>query len=182
MFKHSTNKSVLVRSVAIAWAIGLSASAVAQTAPTPSAPPPNCNAPEYRQFDFWVGEWDVTTPDGKPAGRNVITRALNGCVVHEHWSGVGGMKGESFNIWHRDDKKWHQIWVNDRGNLLRLDGGFQNGTMQMTGASGPAGQPVTNRITWSPSADGTVRQLWEVSPDGGKTWKTAFDGRYRRVK
>jgi hypothetical protein len=142
--------------------------------------PPRCNTPEHRQFDFWVGEWDVTTPDGKLAGRNSITRELGDCVVHEHWQGAGGMRGESFNMWDRDSRRWHQTWVNSSGELLLLDGVFQDGSMRLTGDSGPPAKRITNRITWTPAADGSVRQLWEISEDGGKTWTTAFDGRYRR--
>jgi hypothetical protein len=145
-----------------------------------AGPPANCDSAEHRQFDFWIGEWEVTTPDGKPAGRNSITLEMKGCVVHEHWSGVGGMRGESFNVWDRVSKQWHQTWVTDRGNLLQLDGSFRNGSMQLSGVSGPPEQRVFNRITWSPSSDGSIRQHWEVSNDG-KSWKTAFDGRYRRV-
>jgi hypothetical protein len=152
----------------------------AGTQPQPARP--GCDTPEHRQFDFWVGEWEVTTPDGKLAGRNSIAHEMNGCVLHERWVGAGGMKGESLNIWHRESRQWHQTWVSDRGDLLRLDGRLENGVMHMTGVSGPPDRPVTNRITWSPAADATVRQHWEVSTDGGKTWKTSFDGRYRRVK
>lgn len=148
-----------------------------------SQPPAlTCDAPEHRQFDFWVGEWEVTSPDGKPAGRNSITREMNGCVIHEHWSGAGGMKGESFNIWDRVTKRWHQTWVTDRGNLLQLDGAFQNGSMQLSSESGPPDRRVFNRVTWTPSPDRTLRQHWEASTDGGKTWTTAFDGKYRRLK
>lgn len=124
----------------------------------------------------------MTTPDGKTAGRNSITRELKGCVLHEHWSGAGGMNGQSFNIWDRVKKQWHQTWVADNGNVLLLDGSFQNGVMQLAGESGRPDSRTLNRITWSPSTDGGVRQLWEVSNDGGKTWKTAFDGRYHRSK
>lgn len=92
------------------------------------------------------------------------------------------MNGQSFNIWDRVRKQWHQTWVADNGNLLLLDGSFQNGVMQLSGESGGPGSRTLNRITWSPSADGGVRQLWEMSNDGGKTWKTAFDGRYHRSK
>lgn len=147
-----------------------------------SAGPASCDTAEHRQFDFWIGEWDVTTPDGKTAGQNSITRELKGCVLHEHWSGAGGMNGQSFNIWDRVKKQWHQTWVADNGNVLLLDGSFQNGVMQLTGESGGSSSRTLNRITWSPSTDGVVRQLWEVSSDSGKTWKTAFDGRYRRSK
>ena len=153
-------------------------------APVPPVSPvsPACEAPEYREFDFWLGEWDVTAPNGRPAGRNAITRTLDGCVIHERWTGVGGMRGESFNTWDRTRKRWHQTWVSSTGSLLVLEGGLVKGDMQLTGESaGPKGL-VLNRITWTPSPDGSVRQFWETSVDRGKTWQTAFDGRYRRIK
>ena len=102
-----------------------------------TAKPTPMRSPEHRQFDFWVGEWDVPTPDGKPAGRNSITRELKNCVIHEHWAGAGGMNGESFNMWDTGGKRWLQTWVSDNGSLLLLDGAFQNGSMQLTGMSGP---------------------------------------------
>jgi hypothetical protein len=37
---------------------------------------------------------------------------------------------------------------------------------------------VLNRIIWEQTAPGRVRQLWESSRDGGKTWTVAYDGRY----
>ena len=153
----------------------------AQGAPG-AAVAPNCEAPQYRQFDFWLGDWEVTGPNGQPLGRNSITRALDGCVLHERWSGAGGQRGESFNTWDRTRQRWHQTWVSSTGNLLLVEGGLVNGAMQMSGAStGPKGQ-ILNRITWTPSPDGGVRQLWEASSDGGKTWQVTFDGRYRRAQ
>jgi len=167
----------IITSVIAVMAIGLLPRASAQT-----GKPLSCDAPEHRQFDFWLGDWEVMTPDGKPAGRNSITLELKRCVLHERWSGAGGMKGESFNTWDRTKKQWHQTWVSDDGSLLLLDGTFQNGVMELTGASVASGSQTLNRIRWSSLADGGVRQHWEVSSDGGKTWKTAFDGRYRRSK
>jgi len=35
------------------------------------------------------------------------------------------------------------------------------------------------RITWTPAADGNVRQLWEAADDEG-AWSVVFDGRYTR--
>ena len=169
-------RSTLAQCIALATAF-----TVVPIAAAPQSQPPRCDTAEHRQFDFWVGDWEVTTPDGKPAGRNTITRELNGCVLRERWRGAGGSNGESFNIWDRTRKAWHQTWVSDTGMLLLLDGAFTNGSMQMSGTSGPAGRQVANRITWTPAADGTVRQHWEVSSDGGKSWKTLFDGRYRRL-
>jgi len=39
---------------------------------------------------------------------------------------------------------------------------------------------VRQRITWSREPDGRVRQLWESSKDGGRSWTTVFDGLYVR--
>jgi hypothetical protein len=37
---------------------------------------------------------------------------------------------------------------------------------------------VRQRVTWTPRADGSVRQHWESSRDGA-SWHTDFDGIYR---
>src|SRR4051812_17076259 len=79
-----------------------------------------CDAPESRQFDFWLGEWTVTTPDGKLAGTNRITREYGGCVLHEHYTTPRDYAGESLNTWDADRKVWHQTWVDNSGTLLLL--------------------------------------------------------------
>ena len=43
-----------------------------------------CSDPEYRLFDFWVGEWEVEA-NGKLAGHSQITRTLGDCVIFEEW-------------------------------------------------------------------------------------------------
>src|SRR3954470_11889409 len=86
------------------------------------APPPACSEPEYHQFDFWIGDWDVRGPKGKQAGVNHIRSILDGCVLQENWSGAGGSTGTSYNIYDRTQKKWHQTWVDNQGTLLQLDG------------------------------------------------------------
>lgn len=163
----------------------LAARADAKPAAAVPTLPPACTAPQYRQFDFWLGSWNVTTPDGKPAGTNVITREVGGCVLHEHWVGVRGMRGESFNTYDAARKLWHQTWVDDRGLLLTLEGRLENGSMVLVGrrpATNGAGGEQLNRITWTPGTDGSVRQLWEQSSDDGTTWTTGFDGHYVRAR
>jgi hypothetical protein len=143
-----------------------------------------CVAPEYAQFDFWVGTWDVINPAGKPAGTNTITRTLDGCLVREEWTGAGGSRGASWNMFDRASSRWHQIWIDISGLVLHLRGSFTNGAMQMTDADDAgrrAAKGPINRITWTPRPDGTLRQLWETSADEGKSWKVAFDGTYRRA-
>ncbi len=146
-------------------------------APAPAA----CSAPEYAQFDFWLGDWDVTVPGGKPAGHNLVTKEYGGCVLQEHWTGVGGTIGSSFNIYDPARKVWHQTWVSNIGALVELEGGLQGGSMVLSGVQvQPDGSKLINRVTWTPK-DGKVRQFWETSTDGGKTWSTAFDGLYAKV-
>jgi hypothetical protein len=143
--------------------------------------PPRCDTPEYRQFDFWVGQWDVTS-GGQPAGRNLITLEEDGCVVHEHWTGALGGTGQSFNFYDRADGRWHQVWVSNSGNILSLSGGLADGALVLEGERSEGGRTVRHRLSFRANADGTVRQLWEASADGGTTWSTSFDGLYRPHK
>ena len=143
-------------------------------APQPAQP---CADAAFHQFDFWLGEWDVMTPGGQRAGHNVIRIAEGGCAIVESWTSASGNTGTSLNFYDRTDRKWHQSWMERGGEALRLSGEFADGHMRLQSSpSGPNG--AINRITWTPSPDGRVRQYWDVSMDGGKTWKSAFDGTY----
>ena len=154
----------------------LAALALAVVLPAAAA----CEAPEHRQFDFWLGEWEVRTPDGKLAGTNRIEREYGGCVLHERYSTGKGYSGESLNAYDAARKVWHQTWVDSSGTLLLLEGGLADGKMVLEGRTVEAGgQTVRHRITWTPNADGSVRQLWESTDDKGG-WTVAFDGRYTR--
>jgi len=145
---------------------------------------PTCDDAMHKQFDFWIGSWDVKDPDGKEQGMNTIEKILDGCVLRESWVGAGGTSGHSYNVYSRSTKQWHQTWVDSTGGLLLLDGGLdENGSMVLSGTrKARDGSEVIDRITWSPIAKDHVRQHWEVSKDGGKTWSTAFDGHYFRKK
>ena len=162
-------------------ALGSMPGAMAE-APKPAPPPPKaCATPEYRQFDFWLGDWSVSDPKGNAAGTNLITLEQDGCVLHEHWTGSKGGTGQSFNVYDATDKRWHQVWVDNQGGLLQLTGGIVDAKMVLEGPGrGAKGESVTNRITWEKLADGRVRQTWTVSRDAGKTWAVSFDGYYSK--
>lgn len=139
-----------------------------------------CETPAHRQFDFWLGEWDVRTPDGKLAGTNRIEREYDGCVVHERYVTGRGYGGESLNVYDASRGVWHQTWVDSSGMLLLLEGTFRDGSMVLEGETVAAdGQVARQRITWTPGEDGSVRQHWQATDaEGG--WITVFDGRYTR--
>jgi hypothetical protein len=139
-----------------------------------------CDAPEHRQFDFWLGRWDVHTPDGKLAGRNHIERGYGGCALHERYTTERSYAGESLNAYDAGRRVWHQTWVDNGGLVLLIEGGWRDGRMLLEGqTTGADGRVTRHRISWTPGPDGGVRQLWE-STDAQGAWTVAFDGRYTR--
>jgi hypothetical protein len=143
-------------------------------------PPPSCSAPEYRQFDFWVGDWVVHGPKGQQLGTNRIEKIEGGCALQESWRSANGGTGRSINVYRNATKQWVQVWAGGGGTLL-LQGEFDGKRMILQGESlSPNGSRPRNRITWSPLDGGKVRQVWERSTDEGKTWTVAFDGTYSR--
>lgn len=143
--------------------------------------PSSCADAAYRQFDYWLGDWNVATMDGKLVGRDRVQKVYGGCVVQEHWTSVDGGTGGSYSIYDFTRKVWHQTWVDSTGTLLVLEGGLKDGHMVLTGDNTlPGGRRAMNRMSWTP-IDGKLRQLWEVSEDNGKTWKTVFDVYYTKA-
>jgi len=43
------------------------------------APPAPCGQDEYRQFDFWIGSWEVRDANGSLQGHDTIEPILGGC-------------------------------------------------------------------------------------------------------
>ena len=142
-----------------------------------------CTAPEHRQFDFWIGEWEVFAgPQGdRPVGSNRIERSENGCWLVEHWRGATGNHGTSTNAWDAQYRVWRQFWVGGDGVVLRLEGGLEGKAMVMSGELPKSeGGTQRQRIRWTPQDDGSVIQQWDTSDDDGANWTTSFRGVYRR--
>jgi hypothetical protein len=142
------------------------------TAAGPASPGP-CTGPAYRAFDFWLGEWEVTTParEGWTASSS-ITVSNDGCSIDELYRAPSGLGGKSITFYDAARNLWHQTWMDNRGSALYLDGNLEGGVMVLS--------DDTSRVSWSLLADGQVRQHWESTTDKGKTWVTAFDGYYGR--
>jgi len=145
-----------------------------------SSPTMPCVAPEYRQFDFWIGDWDAfdfDNPTTKVA-HTQVDRILDGCVLREDYQGADGHQGQSFSIYDSSRKIWHQSWVTNRGQLLVIEGKFQDGEMVLSGVNHAKGGQTLVRGIWKPANAG-VRETAVTSTDGGKTWKPWFDLMFR---
>ena len=133
-------------------------------------------SPEARQFDFWIGSWDVRTLQGDLAGTNDIKPGAGGCVLVENWKSVQGGPGQSLNFYDADAKLWRQIWVDSNAQVTRFEGTFTEGQMRFRGERVmTGGQRVPVKMTFTPLPDGRVRQMGEVSNDGGATWSVEYD-------
>ena len=139
---------------------------------------------EHRQFDFWLGEWQVTNAQGQPAGLSKIELILDGCVILENWtSAQAGYVGKSMNYYDRVDGKWHQTWIDNAGVPIVFEGNYSDEEKAMLYTAvtlGPNGEKVLNKLSFYFKNKNYVNQVWEQSADEGKTWNIVFDGHYKR--
>ena len=174
--------STVARSASLAAAAAL-ALASASSGPASAAGRAGCDSPQSHQFDFWVGRWRVT-PTGEPARHvadSLIEKLYLGCGVRENWMPLKGGPGGSLNAYVPADKGWRQTWVDSGGAYVEFKGGWTGRAMVLTGRWPQPGHPdQLTRMTYTRGADGSVRQLGEVSDDRGRTWQPGFDFTYRR--
>jgi len=135
--------------------------------PTAPAQSPGCAASEYREFDFWEGDWNIG------GATNFLRSLVGGCILEENWSS-GSEDGTSFNMYDARSGLWTQVWRDTNDFTLVIYGGLVGDKMVMSGTRLNSLQ----RITWTPNSDGTVRQLGETSGDNGQSWTTSYDLTY----
>lgn len=164
------------------------AALAAGTARGQAAPPPApCTGPEFRQMDFWLGEWTLrwdATP-GIPAGSgsNTITRAFGGCVVQEDFAGgpsTGALVGRSLSAYHTPVQRWRQTWVDNQGGYFALVGGPEGQRFVLT-AAGPAGDKPALRMVFEAITDKSLTWRWQASADSGATWVDRWVIHYTRA-
>src|SRR6266545_3678138 len=103
---------------------------------TPPATPmvsASCTAPQYRQFDFWLGEWDLVGADGKRSAEDKVVQVLGGCALQENGNSVEGVQRMSVSAYDPATRHWHQTLMDDGGAVLHLEGEFADGKMILVG-------------------------------------------------
>jgi len=148
-----------------------------------------CSNPVYRQFDFWVGEWEAFGPKGK-AGDSKISIILDSCIVLEEWTSAGvqqGLRyaGKSFNTWNAAKKQWQQTWVDNVGNTTAfVEGKYEDNKIiyQTAPFYFKKDSIAIRKLTFFNLGPDKVRQLGEISRDNGTSWSTEYDLEYRRKK
>ena len=144
-----------------------------------------CSSAEASQFDFWVGEWNLTWQDkdgNTLTGSNNITKILNGCVIEENFKG-GNFIGKSVSVYNPNKIVWQQTWVDNGGSYLEFVGGFEDGKMTLSREiTTEENKKIMQRMIFYNIANNELDWNWEKSTDNGKTWQLAWKIHYSRKK
>ncbi|MGS2721139.1 hypothetical protein [Paraglaciecola aestuariivivens] len=148
-------------------------------------PPPSksaCDTPQHKQFDFWLGNWQVSNKEGQLLGTNKVVSILDGCVVSENWQAANGdFSGKSYNFYDSQLKQWHQTWIDNKGGVLYLDGQLEGNVMVLQGQRlAKDGSTTLHKISYTPLPYDKVKQRWQSSKDNGQTWADLFVGYYKK--
>jgi hypothetical protein len=149
--------------------------------PAPASP---CSGVEFKQIDFWLGDWDARweASPGTPAGRgsNHITRTYDGCVTEEHFEG-GPLNGHSVSTYFARTKNWRQTWVDNQGGYIDLEGGpDEHGNFVLTTLARP-GTAAASRMVFTDIKPDSFTWRWQATQDG-RTWADSWVIRYTRKR
>jgi hypothetical protein len=120
--------SVLVAAAALPAATQTAAAAPAKIQP--------CGGAEYRQLDFWVGEWRVFQTAGNvEIASSRIEHAMGDCGIKETYSSPGApggpYQGTSYSSYDRTYHKWHQMYIDTNGSVGWYVGELNGADMEM---------------------------------------------------
>lgn len=142
----------------------------------------HCMSAEYRQFDFWIGEWDTfeaEQPNSHSIAKAKVAPIAGGCALHERYEQSDGLVGESILSFDPVRQQWQQTWVTNRGSNMVLWGGAVDGAIVLEGTVHLHDRTaVLQRITWRKEGE-SVRETAVLSRDGGQNWEPSFDVLFR---
>jgi len=158
--------------------------AAAETAPGADAP---CATPEARQFDFWIGEWNVRNRGLRAGGwrdtgeaRAHVYPILDGCALVEQWQGTANDRktlGFSVRAYDPVAAKWVLVlnWpAPNQPGFGSLEGSFRHGRGEFFNTFERDGQETIQRYTFSDASPDTLRWDAAYSDDGGRSWLTRW--------
>jgi hypothetical protein len=128
-----------------------------------------------RDFDFWVGGWEVSWGDGA-RGTNTVKHLFDGRVILEQFDGRPGidLRGTSVSVYDKSSRR-RQTWVDSERNYLLFEGAFADGVMDLRSTD----NGVVHRMLWRDIQHETLRWLWQRAVDDGG-WETLWELRYVR--
>jgi hypothetical protein len=138
------------------------------------------NRARRRQFDFWIGEWDVTNAAGQRIGSYLIDTAEDGCLLRESFTAANGSTGQSSTFYDRLTATWRQVWMDANGQAQDFYGEWIDGSMVLRQITYNGGLKSILTFTFKPQPDGTVKQVARRSTDEGVTWTLVADYTYTR--
>ena len=148
-----------------------------------------CTTPGHRQFDFWIGEWDVTWPRkeaGTGRGVDRVRSELDGCVIYQEFDGGGeagvDLQGISVSVYDPETGLWRQTWVDDEGGYLDFEGELRDGEMTLSREATRQGERFLQRMVYFNIARDSFDWRWERSDDGGRTWTLLWPIHYERKR
>lgn len=149
-----------------------------------------CSSPEAHQFDFWLGDWELTWPAEQTGGvageiakgSNHIKKIMTDCALQEHFDFAGGsFQGKSWSVYNSRLKKWQQTWIDSSGAYLLFEGVFADGKMELcTQAQERDGKVIINRMVFRDISESSLFWDWQHSQDGGLSWQDKWNIHYQR--
>lgn len=165
--------------------LGLASSAQTNASISASQPVP-CTEARQKQFDFLVGDWNLTWPGqngGISHGTNHVMQVLGGCAVEENFSAgpTNSLRGMSVSTFDMRLGKWKQTWVDNKGASVDFIGEFDHGQMTLQReATKSDGTRVFQRMVYKNISANEFDWSWESSQDGGRTWQVLWPIHYKR--
>lgn len=140
-----------------------------------------CDSEGHHQFDFWLGNWNVTWGEGE-SGTNHIERVLGGCVILEQFDGRPGtpLRGMSVSSYDSSNDRWRQTWVDNQGGYLDFEGKWDGDRMILMREAVTPDGPVLQRMVWYAIRADDLEWNWERSTDGGEHWNVLWQIHYQR--
>jgi len=136
---------------------------------------------ETRLLDFTVGSYTVRSAHGAILGRSEIALdpTLSRCLIEESIVGPAGYRATGWLYYDSIEDRFYRTVIDNFGRRIELRGPVSSDGFVMEG-SDPFDPAARLRLSWMPLDGGDLLQVWEVSHDGGATWRRALALTYAR--